>query len=130
EEDSIPKKACDGDLALVKVNHGHHITQSSAEIIKVIGPSSDPNNLSWIAIHESGIPHEFSAEAITLAKKAKVPDLGQRQDLRQIPLITIDGEDARDFDDAVWAESDPKNKGAWHAIVAIADVAHYVQEDD
>ena len=74
---------------------------------------------------------EFSSAAITEAEKAKAPQLGKRTDLRPIPLVTIDGPDARDFDDAVWAEPDdnPKNKGGWHAIVAIADVAHYVRPE-
>jgi ribonuclease R len=72
---------------------------------------------------------EFSSAAIDEAEKAKPPTLGKRTDLRKIPLVTIDGPDARDFDDAVWAEPDDdrKNEGGWHAIVAIADVAHYVR---
>jgi ribonuclease R len=56
--------------------------------------------------------------------------LGDRTDLRAIPLVTIDGADARDFDDAVWAEPDPEAPDAWHALVAIADVAWYVRPDD
>ena len=58
--------------------------------------------------------------------------LGARTDLRDIPLVTIDGADARDFDDAVWAEpdGDPQNTGGWHLVVAIADVAHYVRPGD
>ncbi|MBU0797862.1 MAG: ribonuclease R, partial [Alphaproteobacteria bacterium] len=58
--------------------------------------------------------------------------LGKRTDLRGIPLVTIDGADARDFDDAVFAEPDPdpKNPGGWHLMVAIADVAHYVRTGD
>ena len=57
--------------------------------------------------------------------------LGKRTDLRDVPLVTIDGPDARDFDDAVWAEADPdpKNPGGWHILVAIADVAWYVRPD-
>ena len=84
-----------------------------------------------------GTPHD-SAAAYGLASSAppqggsrsKAPAaFFQRTDLRNIPLITIDGEDARDFDDAVFAEpdADPKNPGGWHLLVAIADVAHYVR---
>src|SRR3546814_8677513 len=63
---------------------------------------------------------------------ATVPPLADRADLRQVPLVTIDGADARDFDDAVWAEADPdaENPGGWHLLVAIADVARYVRCDD
>jgi ribonuclease R len=56
--------------------------------------------------------------------------LGQREDLRSVPLVTIDGADARDFDDAVWAEPDAARPGGWHALVAIADVAWYVRPGD
>ena len=58
-----------------------------------------------------------------------MPDLADRQDLRDVPFVTIDGSDARDFDDAVWAEADqrPSNKGGWQIMVAIADVAYYVR---
>jgi len=61
----------------------------------------------------------------------KVPALGKREDLRPIPLVTIDGADARDFDDAVFAEldPDPQNKGGYHLVVAIADVAFYVRPE-
>src|SRR6185436_15181009 len=55
--------------------------------------------------------------------------LGQRLDLRRLPLVTIDGEDARDFDDAVFAEPDPDHAGGWRLLVAIADVAWYVRPD-
>ncbi len=56
--------------------------------------------------------------------------LGSRTDLRDVPLVTIDGADARDFDDAVWAEPDPEHEGGWHLLVAIADVAWYVRAGD
>ena len=71
---------------------------------------------------------EFSDDAIRQAQNATVPPLGKRRDMRNLPLVTIDGADARDFDDAVFATKDtnPDNIGGWKVIVAIADVAHYV----
>jgi ribonuclease R len=71
----------------------------------------------------------FDGDALKDAEKAGPAALGKREDLRKLPLVTIDGADARDFDDAVWAEPDPdpKNKGGWHIMIAIADVAHYVR---
>lgn len=90
-----------------------------------IGLSDDPWAISLTSLNNHGIPQEFSEEALTIANTATAVPLGEREDLRTIPLITIDGEDARDFDDAVFAEKTPDG---WHLIVAIADVAHYVRE--
>jgi len=100
-----------------------------ARIKECLGDVSAARSISMIAIHTHDIPHEFPEYVTRAAEKAKPVSLGARTDLRQIPLITIDPVDARDHDDAIWAESDPdpENKGGWHAIVAIADVAHYVQ---
>jgi len=88
----------------------------------------EPKAVSLIAIHAHGIPTEFPREAIEQAEHAKPVGLAGRTDLRKIPLITIDPEDARDHDDAVWAgpDPDPANKGGHIVVVAIADVAHYV----
>jgi ribonuclease R len=85
-----------------------------------------------ISIAAHGIPNEFPPAALTQAQEAGPATLGSRTDLRNIPLVTIDGEDARDFDDAVHAapDADPKNPGGWKLLVAIADVAHYVREND
>jgi len=81
-----------------------------------------------LSLAQFGIPTEFPAAALAEAAAAKPPILGDRADLRDLALVTIDGSDARDFDDAVWAEPDPDpaNSGGWHLVVAIADVAHYV----
>jgi ribonuclease R len=95
-----------------------------SKIIERLGHIDDPAMTSLIAIHEHQIPHIFPQEALDIAANGKIPSLKDREDLRDLPLVTIDGEDARDFDDAVWAEPDGEN--GWHAIVAIADVAHYV----
>jgi ribonuclease R len=101
-----------------------------ARVVQRVGDSSDPRAFSLIAIHAHGIPTEFPHEAVALAEKARPVGLGDRADLRAIPLVTIDGADARDFDDAVWAEPDPESRGGWHVIVAIADVAWYVRPAD
>lgn len=113
-----------GDVVQYTVGHDNHF-----RFIKILGKFDDPHIFSEIAIHNHGIPSEFSLEAIEIADTGKVPPLGNRTDFRDIPLVTIDGEDARDFDDAVWAEpdSDERNSGGWRAIVAIADVSYYVR---
>ena len=96
-------------------------------VVKRLGDVSDIRNVSMISVHAKGIPTDFSPDAIAEAENATLPDLAGRVDLRQIPLITIDPADARDHDDAMWAEADPKNADGWHIIVAIADVAFYVR---
>lgn len=97
------------------------------EVIERIGRMDNPRSASLIAIQNQDIPMEFSREAIRIAEDAKAPTLTKgRVDLRDIPMVTIDGADARDFDDAVWAEPDGNG---WHLMVAIADVAHYVRFD-
>lgn len=118
-----------GEIVVAQPMSGRRFGLKTAKIIEVIGSSTDPKALSLIAIHTLGIPTKFSDAALHDAQKAKPVTLGKRDDLRDIPLITIDPEDARDHDDAVFAEpdDDPKNPGGWHAIVAIADVAHYVR---
>ncbi|MGZ0247825.1 MAG: RNB domain-containing ribonuclease, partial [Alphaproteobacteria bacterium] len=100
-----------------------------ARVVEVIGDASGPRAPSLIAIHSNNIPVEFSPAAVADAEAAKPVSADGRTDLRRVPLITIDGADARDFDDAVWAEPDPddKNKGGWHLLVAIADVSWYVR---
>ena len=99
-----------------------------ARIRERLGHIDSPRTVSLIAIHTHGIPTRFAEAALAEARSARPVPLGERTDLRAMPLVTIDGEDARDFDDAVFAEadSDPENKGGHHVIVAIADVAHYV----
>ena len=75
-----------------------------AKVKERVGDIADPRTLSLIAIHQHGIPTRFSPEALQEADEAVVPELGRRTDFRQTPLITIDPVDARDFDDAVFAE--------------------------
>lgn len=98
-------------------------------IQKVLGSSKE---ITDFVIEQHNLPRQFSDEIVHSIKDACVPNLGNRRDLRDIPLVTIDGKDSRDFDDAVWAAPDthPQNKGGWRIIVAIADVSHYVKPGD
>lgn len=124
--------AVGGDLVAAEVYAEPKHGPQRARILERLGPMDASRNLSLIAVHAHGLPHIFSEGAVQQAESAKAAPLGNRVDLRQVPLVTIDGEDARDFDDAVWAEpdSDPKNAGGWHLLVAIADVAWYVRQGD
>jgi len=100
-----------------------------ARVRERLGDVSSAKSISMIAIHTHDIPYEFPNQVITEAESAQPVTLGKRTDFRRIPLITIDPVDARDHDDAIWAETDPDptNSGGWHAIVAIADVSNYVR---
>ena len=100
-----------------------------ARIVERLGDPSAPKAVSLIAIHQHGIPDSFPDDAIAEADAMKPAGLSGREDLRDIPLITIDPIDARDRDDACFAEpdDDPKNEGGHIVWVAIADVAHYVR---
>ncbi len=121
-----------GELVLGEVLPSRHHGLPTACVTKRLGHTKAPGAISLICIYSHDIPTEFPDEAVAQAKAAKPATLGDREDLRQLPLVTIDGADARDFDDAVWAEpdSDPDNRGGWHLVVAIADVAYYVRLGD
>ncbi|WP_347312011.1 ribonuclease R [Defluviimonas sp. SAOS-178_SWC] len=99
-----------------------------ARIIERLGDPSAPKAVSLIAIHQHGVPDDFPDAVIEEADRMKPAPLGQREDLRHLPFITIDPADARDHDDACYAhpDEDPKNDGGHIVWVAIADVAHYV----
>jgi ribonuclease R len=116
------------ELVLCEPLSGRASGLPRARIVERLGSMNEPKAVSLIAIHAHGIPMEFPREALDEAERAKPVDARGRTDLRKIPLVTIDPEDARDHDDAVWAgpDDDPKNKGGHIVIVAIADVAHYV----
>ncbi|HEX7967336.1 MAG TPA: ribonuclease R [Stellaceae bacterium] len=120
----------DGEIVLAEVLPARRLGLPQARVVERIGDSADPRAFSLIAIHAHGIPTEFPRDAVKLAEHARPVSLGERANLRPIPLITIDGADARDFDDAVWAEPDPEHAGGWHILVAIADVAWYVRSAD
>ena len=121
----------DGDLVLAQVELApdHRYGPKSGRLLEVVGREDDPRAASLIAIHTHGIPTGFSEAAEAEAAAAREPTLQGRTDLRDVPLITIDPPDARDHDDAVYAEpdEDPKNEGGWVVWVAIADVAAYVR---
>ncbi|TNF22798.1 MAG: ribonuclease R [Rhodobacteraceae bacterium] len=99
-----------------------------ARITDRLGDPSAPKAVSLIAIHQHGIPDDFPDKVIAEADAMKPAGLAGREDLRDLPLITIDPSDARDHDDACFAEpdDDPKNESGHIIWVAIADVAHYV----
>ena len=99
-----------------------------ARIVERLGDPSAPRAVSLIAIHQHGIPDSFPDDVIAEADGMKPAGLKGREDLREMPLITIDPSDARDHDDACYAhpDDDPKNAGGHVIWVAIADVAHYV----
>jgi ribonuclease R len=121
-----------GDLVLVQIKpkgrNSKQLKAKPAKVIKCIGSINEPKAISLIAIHSHGIRDEFSETVLNEAKVFKDPTLANCQDLREYPLITVDPSDARDHDDAIWAELDltDGNQGGCHIIVAIADVARYV----
>jgi len=100
-----------------------------ARVVERLGDPFAARSFSLIAIHKHGIPNVFSEDLLTEAARVSKLDIGKREDLRGLPIVAIDPADARDHDDAVWAErdDDPKNEGGWKAIVAIADVSFYVR---
>ncbi|NQW11860.1 MAG: ribonuclease R [Alphaproteobacteria bacterium] len=122
-----------GDLVTVELLPGNRLSLPSGRVVERFAGIADPRAYSRIAIQEHDIPDRFPEEAVALAEKAKPTTLDRRTDLRGVPLVTIDGIDARDFDDAVFADADdddPSNPGGWRLLVAIADVAHYVRSGD
>jgi ribonuclease R len=127
------EELADGDLVLAQVasapHHGYG--PKPGKVLEVVGREDDPRAASLIAIHTHGIPTGFSDAAEAEAVAAQPPTLEGRTDLRDVPLVTIDPPDARDHDDAVYAEpdTDPRNEGGWIVWVAIADVAAYVRPD-
>jgi ribonuclease R len=125
-------KAKSGDVVVVElVGHPDSRSQPVGRVVEVLGAATDPGMEIEIALRKHDLPFEFSAKA--KARAAKLPtevrksDLKSRVDLRDLDLVTIDGETARDFDDAVWAQRDGRG---FRLIVAIADVSHYVDDGD
>lgn len=117
--------ANDGDLVVGEILGSRDLKKKRAKISEILGKQGDPQTISLISLYEAGLSDSFPDAVIADTKDMKVPPLGKREDLRDVPLVTIDGADARDFDDAVFAEK--LDDGGFHLIVAIADVAHYVR---
>ncbi len=117
-----------GEIVLAEPLPHDRLGLKPARVIERLGNMGDARSISLIAIHTHDIPQEFPAAALAEAEHARPAPLGQRTDLRHLKLVTIDGEDARDFDDAVFAEAvESPSPGGFRLIVAIADVAHYVR---
>jgi ribonuclease R len=99
------------------------------EVVEVLGEHLAPGMEIDVAIRSHNIPHDWPADVLTQAEgipaEVQEGDKARRIDLRDLPFVTIDGEDARDFDDAVYCEKN-KSTGGWRLYVAIADVSHYV----
>ncbi len=134
QEVLIPEDACDGAL------HGQYVTaeitrqptirtKPMGRIVEVLGEHMAPGMEIAVAIRSHGIPHlwpdEVKQQADVLPDEVRESEKANREDLRGVPFVTIDGEDARDFDDAVFCERRPR--GAWRLMVAIADVSYYVR---
>jgi ribonuclease R len=126
-----------GQVVVVELTEAPSLhSQPVGRVVEVLGEVDDPGIEIDIAVRKFGVPHAFS-EA-TLAQARELPDTVRavdrrgRVDLRDVPLVTIDGEDARDFDDAVYCEPHVQGRGksaqrGWRLVVAIADVSHYVR---
>ena len=121
--------ATDGDYVVAQRSSNN---QREARVIERLGAKDDPHIVSLLVLRSKNIPTIFDTETTALAKSKTVPELGTRRDFRETQFVTIDGHDARDFDDAVWAAPDTAstNQGGWKLQIAIADVAYYVQEGD
>ena len=115
----------EGDLVEAELLPRRGYIGKTARIIANLGPADAPGAFSALALAEFDIPHVFPDDAIAETVGMTVPSARSRHDLRDLPFVTIDGADARDFDDAVFAA--PTTDGGWTIMVAIADVAHYVR---
>ncbi|HNZ55819.1 MAG TPA: ribonuclease R [Methylophilaceae bacterium] len=121
-----------GQVVMVELTSQPSVhAQPMGKVVEILGNYADSGMEIEIALRKHNLPHEFSPEAVRLAesypKLVQPEDYKNRIDCRELPLITIDGETARDFDDAVFAE--PQGKG-WRLVVAIADVSFYVKPGD
>jgi ribonuclease R len=121
--------AASGQVVIVELTQqpGRN-AQPVGRVARVLGEHGAPGMETEIAIHSHGLPFEFPEQALAEARAygTRIPEgaIAGREDLRSHELVTIDGEDARDYDDAVWCE---RVRGGWRVIVAIADVGHYVR---
>ena len=131
-----PGKAKAGQVVSVElIEQPSRFQQPTGKIVEVLGELDDPGMEIEIAVRKFGVPHVFSASALKQANRLPNEvvdaDLRDRVDLRDVPLVTIDGEDARDFDDAVYCEPVKIGRAkGYRLLVAIADVSHYVKPND
>ena len=131
-DDNSTKGARHGQVVAVDITKRPSKRHNAiGKIVEVLGDYMAPGMEIEIALREHDLPHQWSTEV--LEEMAKIPEQVEeatkkdRIDLRDLPLVTIDGEDARDFDDAVYCQ--PKKSGGWRLWVAIADVSYYVRPD-
>ena len=122
-------KAQPGNVVMVEIlEQPSRYSQPIGRIVEILGNYADPGMEIEIALRKHDLPFEFSpaamAENAAVPDKVKKTDFKGREDLRELSLVTIDGETARDFDDAVYCE---KVGRGWRLVVAIADVSHYVK---
>jgi ribonuclease R len=122
-------EAKDGDLVAVEVSRQGRYGLPAGRVVERLGSLKNERAVSLIAIHAHGIPNVFPRDVLAEAEAAKPAPLADREDWRDVPLVTIDPADAKDHDDAVHAKPDPDqhNAGGFIIDVAIADVGHYVQ---
>nr|WP_210296599.1 ribonuclease R [Rhizobium sp. BK399] len=122
-------EAKDGDLVEVEVARLGRFGLPRAKVLSIIGSVASEKAISMIAIHAHGIPYTFPPAVVAEADDAKPATMSHREDWRDVPLITIDPADAKDHDDAVYAEADPSpdNPDGVIVTVAIADVSYYVR---
>ncbi|MCB9982552.1 MAG: ribonuclease R [Rhodospirillales bacterium] len=119
--------ASEGDLVIGEILPSRAgLRRKKVKVVELVGKQGDPKAISIISLHEAGLREDWPDKVLKDAEELKVPSLKGREDLRGYPLVTIDGSDARDFDDAVFAKK--LDDGGFHLIVAIADVAYYVRD--
>jgi len=123
--------AADGDLVRFDLSARNRHSLTEARILECLGNPDEQQKISLIAVHAHGLPDDFPGSVLSESAALTPFEAGDdgRTDLRPLPLLTIDPADARDHDDAVCAEpdTDPRNRGGFVVVVAIADVAHYVR---
>jgi ribonuclease R len=120
-----------GELVKIEITeYPSERREGQGKVVRILGDPTDPGMITQVAIEQFEIPTEWNAPALAAAQalgdRVRISDKNDRVDLRDLPLVTIDGADARDFDDAVYGE---RSGDGWRLIVAIADVSHYVCPD-
>ena len=125
------KKVRAGDVVVVElIEQPSRYSAPIGQVVEVLGQYADPGMEVEIALRKHDLPHEFSADAKAQTRKlpdtVRKKDMAGREDIRHLPLVTIDGETAKDFDDAVYCAREGRG---FRLLVAIADVSHYVTPD-